>query len=72
MRNPKLDRFQIAAKNVRAPWPVTREIIEAKQRYDRGEVEIVTGRDGETLLLYCIPRREIAKNRRPYFYRRDI
>jgi len=71
VRNPKLDRFLIASKNVGAVWPKSKEIAKAKQAYDRGEVEIVTGREGDTLMLYCIPRREIDKKRRPYFSRQE-
>ena len=70
-RNPKLDRYIVVRKHVNSAWPITRDLIIAKQQYDLGEVEICTGRDGDELILYAIPRKQIAKGRTPYFFRGD-
>lgn len=45
-------------------------IQQARDAYDRGEVEIATGRDGDEATLYAIPRVGRIK-RMPWFSRRD-
>ena len=43
-----------------------KEIAKARRDYDAGLIELATGRDGEHLLLYAIPRKNTVK-RKAYF-----
>ena len=44
-------------------------IKRAHALYDSGEAEVCQGRDGEMVLLYCIPRK-VRTHRVPWFSRR--
>ncbi|WP_034830424.1 hypothetical protein [Inquilinus limosus] len=68
---PDLAQYAIASKHVDALWPVNDVIQAAKDEYDAGLVEIVTGRSGSTLTLYRIPRKHQDKKRIPYFSRSE-
>lgn len=65
--HPPLRRFAIQRKFVSDDWLVTDEVRRARAAYDLGQVEIATGRDGDWLILYAIPRRKPDRRRRPYF-----
>lgn len=66
----ELRQYIIATKHVEQDWNnLDKRIQEAQFRYDRGESEVCTGRDGNTLILYEIPRRNPATRRVPYFSR---
>lgn len=43
------------------------KISKARDLYDEGKVEIVTGNDGNNVILYAIPRRFPELDRVPYF-----
>lgn len=43
------------------------KIAKARDLYDEGKVEIVTGTDGFNVILYAIPRRYPELDRQPYF-----
>lgn len=44
---------------------------QAQDAYDRGEIEMAQGRDGDAMLLFAIPRVQRATGRRPWFGRRE-
>lgn len=68
---PELRQYIIAIKHVDDVWDNRDpKIMAARTRYDAGEVEVVTGRDGFNLILYSIPRKNPDPNRRVYFARR--
>jgi hypothetical protein len=60
-RGPKhLRKYLVVTKAVMSPWPTSIEspmIASAKRAYNQGLVEICTGRDGDYLNLYAIPRK---------------
>ncbi len=65
-----LRKFVIATKHIDEVWPTDDvKIIDAQKLYDRGVVEICTGRDGFRMILYAIPRQEKDVKRTPYFSR---
>lgn len=43
------------------------KIAKARDLYDEGKVEMVTGVDGNNIILYAIPRRYPELDREPYF-----
>lgn len=67
---PELHKFVIAIRSLftTTAWNNNdAKIHAARQAYDRGEVEITTGRDGENLILYAIPRKKKAQRTKSYF-----
>lgn len=67
---PELWKYIVAIRSVfeTLGWRNNdKAIIKAREDYDAGKVELCTGRDGENLILYAIPRKVIAKGRKPYF-----
>lgn len=57
---PKLRRFIVSSRHLyERGWPVGDQagISEARRKYDNGTHELATGREGNFLVLYCIPRR---------------
>lgn len=69
-------RRNLAAVTARAgEWkpvagaPMT--IGQAQDAYDRGEIELAQGRDGDAMLLFAIPRVHRDAGRRPWFGRRE-
>ena len=65
---PDLRPYLVARKQAHAAWHNRDpEIVAARRAYDAGTHEMVTGRDGQWLLLYSIPR-HVAAVREPYFH----
>ena len=63
-----LREFILVTKDVNDVWPNSDPRIQAaKDRYDAGLCEICTGRDGDTLILYEIPRQRPVEGRHRYF-----
>lgn len=65
----ELRSFIISRRYVDADWPALDDMVieRTREEYDEGKVEMVTGRDGFYQILYRIPRKLIAKRRKPYF-----
>lgn len=66
---PELRAYIVAIRDIDATptWDNSDpKIAKARQDYDDGKIEMVTGRDGMNLILYAIPRREVEV-RKPYF-----
>lgn len=64
---PEMRKYLIASKSVDDQWDnADISIADARQKYERGTHEMTTGRDGDTLLLYLIPR-AVVKPRPNYF-----
>ena len=63
--------FIISRRYVDANWPALDDAVIAKARedYDAGKIELVTGRDGFYQILYRIPRQVIDTKRKPWFTR---
>lgn len=67
---PELRQYAIASRHAEKPWDNTDPKIQrARQRYDFGDSELVTGRNGMIQVLYEIPRKNPASDRSPYFAR---
>lgn len=70
-KGPKhLQKYIVAIRSlyIHSGWDNTNpDIIKARAAYDCGMAELATGRDGENLILYCIPRAKQDKKRKPYF-----
>lgn len=66
---PELQKYLISRTRAGAAWPAADApaIQHARNEYDAGIIEMCTGRDGDWLILYAIPRRTPAHNRLPYF-----
>ena len=67
---PELQPFIISRRKAMNPkWPPCdlQKITVARHKFDRGEIEMPTGRDGDWYILYSIPRSKVDKHRRPYF-----
>lgn len=68
MGRHELREFILCTKDVNDVWPnLDPRIQDAKGRYDAGLCEICTGRDGDTLILYEIPRQRPVEGRHRYF-----
>lgn len=65
----ELRKYIISRRYIDSEWPAMDDIVieNARKDYDKGKIELVTGRDGFYQLLYRIPRQRIAKRRKPYF-----
>jgi hypothetical protein len=65
----RLRPFVVHIKRVTEGWPDSEAILNAREAYDAGTVEICTGRlSGETDLLYlCVIPRKKPVTREPYF-----
>lgn len=64
---PELQQYTVGRKKAWEEWDNKEPLIDqARKDYENGVVEIVTGRDGEFLILYAIPRRK-AQPRVGYF-----
>jgi hypothetical protein len=70
---PELIRFTLSRTLAGMPWPIEDQgaIDAARINYDAGFLEMCQGRDGNWLILYAIPRREVAVRASKYFVRRD-
>ncbi len=65
---PELLEFFVARKRAHVAWDNTiPEIAAARAAYEAGTHDMVTGRDGDWLILYSIPLRWPANNRTHYF-----
>ena len=66
----KMKKYVIATRNVHAKgWDENDPaIIKARYDYDAGKIEMCQGRQGDTLILYAIPRKKKAENRKPWFH----
>jgi len=65
---PHLQPYIVATKDAddNRGWPNNSpKLKEARELYDRGLVELVTGRDGMKLILYAIPRRMPQDRKKP-------
>ena len=67
VRNQELEKYKVAEIRAGMAWASTPAILKAKHDYDAGLTEMCTGRDGDVLILYSIPRKTRAR-RTPYFY----
>lgn len=70
----ELQKYIVAIRDVTkiGSWDKCDRIAEARRRYDAGDIEMATGRDGFNLILYAIPRREKALGRKPYFTKLEL
>ncbi len=60
---PEMRKYLVASKFVDEQWDNDDvSIVDARQKYERGTHEMATGRDGDTLLLYSIPRAVVKPN----------
>jgi len=66
---PELRQYLISRRYVDANWPAMDDMViqKAREDYDAGKIELVTGRDGFYQILYRIPRQIIATKRKPWF-----
>lgn len=64
---PELRQFIVDTKHVSSAWPRVAQMI--YDAYDAGTVDVCQGRDGDTIILYAIPRVRVDHDRRPYFSR---
>lgn len=63
----ELRQFIVDVKHVNSSWPrISQAVYDA---YDDGTVDVCQGRDGDTIILYAIPRQRVDRERRPYFSR---
>lgn len=64
---PELEKFIMATKNANEPWDNNlSELRQARARYEAGTHEMCSGRDGDNIILYCIPR-AVVEPRLGYF-----
>lgn len=65
----RMAEYAISARHIYEYWPAeTHEaILVAQEAYDRGEVEMMQAKVCNHFILYSVPRKQFAKNRRPYF-----
>lgn len=57
---PEMEKYIIATTHVDQPWNnKDPEIAKGRFDYEAGTHEMMTGRDGDTLILYLIPRVKI-------------
>lgn len=64
----ELRRYIVATKYVLDEWDNSDPAIKlARLLYDQGKTEMVTGRHGDTSILYSIPRRTVDRHREAYF-----
>jgi hypothetical protein len=64
---PELEQYIAATKHASEPWDNTSaELRQARSRYEAGSHEMCQGRDGDTILLYTIPR-AVPEPRPGYF-----
>ena len=67
----RMKQYEVARCRPEKGWNNTlRSIREAREKYDAGLIEMVTGRCGKELILYAIPRVHIDRKREPYFSRK--
>lgn len=67
---PELQPYIVAIrdKNFEPVWDNTNpKIQKARDLYDEGKVEVLTGVDGDNVILYAIPRRFPDEDRGVYF-----
>lgn len=65
---PELVEYLVARKHPTGLWDNAEPAIRAARRaYEAGTHELTTGRDGDWLLLYSIPRKKAVKGRSNYF-----
>lgn len=65
----RMPQYVVSARHVYEYWPIeTHEaILDARDSYDAGLVEMTQAKVCNHFILYAIPRTRPAKNRRPYF-----
>lgn len=64
---PEMLQYLVARKTPAEPWPNRDfDIAQARRKFEEGTHDLATGRDGNWLLLYCIPRR--WKQPRPGYF----
>lgn len=62
-----LRRYIVARRSVHdQTWPASDELAIARREYDAGLCELCTGRDGDWLILYKIPRQQRDMKRTPW------
>jgi hypothetical protein len=65
---PEIQQYIVDRKR---PWEIwantTDPVLTARNQYEAGTHEMATGRDGDWLILYSIPRKTVAKDRQNYF-----
>lgn len=71
---PDIEKYLIASKHVDREWDNNDPTIKnAREAYDRGELEMCQGRDGFTINLYAIPRKvRDTRPNRVYFAREEV
>jgi hypothetical protein len=68
---PELTDFIVGRKRAHETWDNTAPTIaEAREAYEAGTHDMVTGRDGDWLILYSIPQRRVTP--RPDYFRPEI
>ena len=68
MGRPEMQQFIVDRKRPWEIWPnLTDPVLTARNQYEAGTHEMATGRDGDWLILYSIPRKTVAKDRQNYF-----
>lgn len=64
---PELRKYLVASKFVDEQWDnLDISILDARQKFENGTHDMATGRDGDTLLLYLIPRAKVQP--RPNYF----
>lgn len=65
---PDIEKYMVARKRAGDEWDNTLpDIAEARKQYEAGTHEMCTGRDGDWLILYAIPRAVVTP--RPNYFR---
>jgi len=68
MGRPEMQKYIVARKRAWETWNnEDNDIATARNMYEGGVVELATGRDGDWLILYSIPRVKRVKDREGYF-----
>ncbi len=69
---PELEKYIVSTKNATDSWDNSvAELRQARARYEAGTHEMCSGRDGDTIILYCIPR-AVVEPRPNYFKHGDF
>lgn len=68
MGRPELQGFIVSRKRPWEAWDNANEpVAGARAAYEAGTHEMATGRDGDWLILYLIPRKKVDPHRAGYF-----
>jgi hypothetical protein len=63
---PEMEKYTVCIKHVNEAWDNQDACAKARADYEAGTHELATGRDGDNLILYAIPR-AVPQPRPNYF-----